>query len=186
MSKTMSANQPAVHAYATSILQLAKESGQVDPIAGELREIHQILSENPAFQSLLADPGVSEAEREQVLKRVFAGKINQILMNALGVMNNKGRLGILSEVAQNYQDLLDEERGKIEVDVTVAQKLSNEELEQVRRRVGEALKKDVIIHQYVDDSIIGGLIVRVQDKLIDASVRTQLQMIKQQMLSSRK
>jgi F-type H+-transporting ATPase subunit delta len=80
--------------------------------------------------------------------------------------------------------MLDEQLGKIEVDVTVAQKLSSEQLEEVRQRVSAALKKDAVVHQYVDESIIGGLVIRVQDKLIDASVKTQLAAMKQQLLSA--
>jgi len=71
------------------------------------------------------------------------------------------------------------------VDVTTAQRLSPEELEQVREKISVALKKDAVIHQYVDESIIGGLVLRVGDKLIDASVETQLQTIKRQLLAAR-
>jgi F-type H+-transporting ATPase subunit delta len=69
--------------------------------------------------------------------------------------------------------------------VTVASKLSADQLEEVRKKVGAALKKEAVVHQYVDDSIIGGLIVRVQDKLIDASVKTQLAAMRQQLLAAR-
>ena len=59
--------------------------------------------------------------------------------------------------------------------MTVAQRLTAEQLEQVRQQVSQALKKDAVVHQYVDESIIGGLVLRVGDKLIDASVRNQLE-----------
>jgi len=80
---------------------------------------------------------------------------------------------------------VDEQAGKIEVDVTVAQKLSPDQLEEVRQKVSAALKKDAIVHQYVDDSIIGGLILRVQDKLIDASIKTQISKLREQLLAAR-
>ncbi len=71
------------------------------------------------------------------------------------------------------------------MDVTVAARLSPEQLEVVRQSVSSALKKDAVIHQYVDESIIGGLVLKVQDKMIDASVRSQLEMLKRQLLANR-
>ena len=103
----------------------------------------------------------------------------------LRLLNVKGRLGLLRQIDQAFDDLLDEQFGKVEVDVTVAQRLSDDELEQVRQTVGAALKRDAVIHQYVDESIIGGLVLRVQDRLIDSSVRAQLAAIKEQMLAAR-
>ena len=60
-----------------------------------------------------------------------------------------------------------------------------EQLEKVRQKVSEALKKDAVIHQYVDDSIVGGMILRVQDQLIDASVKNQLRAMREQLLAAR-
>src|SRR5207248_11111182 len=145
------------------------------PIAEELGGLRQVLAENPSFRAFLADPSIGEAERTQVLKKVFEGKLQPLLDHFMKLLAAKGKLGQLDQIADAYDDLLDEQLGKIEVDVTVAQKLSPDQLEQVRQKVSAALNKDAVVHQYVDDSIIGGLILRVQDKLIDASVKTQIQ-----------
>ena len=74
--------------------------------------------------------------------------------------------------------------GKIEVDVTVAQRLDPGTLEEVRQRISAALKKDAIVHQYVDESIIGGLVLRIEDKLIDGSVLAQLERMKRKLMQS--
>jgi F-type H+-transporting ATPase subunit delta len=74
--------------------------------------------------------------------------------------------------------------GKIEVDVTVAHRLDAGTLEDVRKRVSSALKKDAIVHQYVDESIIGGLVLKVEDKLIDGSVRAQLDRMKRKLMQA--
>src|SRR3954469_22519559 len=99
------------------------------------------------------------------------------------LLASKGKLAHLDQIADAYDDLLDEQLGKIEVDVTVAQKLTAEQLEQVRQKVSAALNKDAVVHQYVDESIIGGLVLRVQDKLIDASVKTQIHKLREQLLA---
>jgi F-type H+-transporting ATPase subunit delta len=161
---------PIAVSYATALLELANERQITQPIAEDLHGLRDVLAENPSFRAFLSDPSIGDAERTEVLKRVFAGKIQPLIEHFLEVLAAKGRLSHVEQIADAYDDLLDEQAGKIEVDVTVAQKLSAEQLEEVRQKVSSALKKDAVVHQYVDESIIGGLILRVQDKLIDASV----------------
>src|SRR5215213_3575774 len=172
-------------AYAKSLLELANESNQTEAINGDLQALREAMESDRSFEQFFRNPSISDAERLEVLNKALSGGGSQLLKNFLGVLGAHGRLGILADVAGAYDDLLGEQLGKIEVDVTVPQRLSPEQLEQVRQRVSEALKKDAVIHQYVDESIIGGLILRVQDKLIDASVKNQLRAMREQLLAAR-
>ena len=184
--KAATANSPTVLAYARSMLELGNERKQADKIGRELSGLREVLDENPAFGAFLADPGIGTAERTGALEKIFRGRVSPLVMNFLLVMNDKGRLRLLKQVADAYGALLDEQNGKVEVDVTVAKKLGREQLAEVRERVSQALGKDAVVHQYVDEDIIGGLILRVEDKLIDASVRNQLDMIRERMLAARR
>src|SRR4051812_33953345 len=175
---------PSAVAYATALIELANERQLTQPIADDLGSLRQILAEMPTFRAYLADPSVGEVERSATMKRVFSGKISPLLEHFMEVLASKGKLGRLGEIADAYDELLEEQQGKIEVDVTVAQKLTPQQLEDVRKKVSAALKKDAVVHQYVDDSIIGGLVLRVQDQLIDASVKTQIQMLREQLLAA--
>src|SRR4051812_12333011 len=177
-------HSPTTLSYAQSLLELASEQNQAEPIGQELGQLAEIIEQQPTFAAYLADPGIAHEERAKVLRETFAGKVSPLMWNFMGVLNLKRRLKEIPAITAAYDDLLDEKLGKIEVDVTVAQKLSSEQLEQVRQRVSQALKKEAVIHQYVDDSIIGGLLLRVQDKLIDASVRSQLNAMREQLLAS--
>jgi F-type H+-transporting ATPase subunit delta len=167
------------------LFELARDGGTADEIGKDLAGIAEVLRTNPTFEAFLRDPGIGQVERTRVIDQVLKPKVSPLLANFLGVLNAHGRLGLLGQIASAYGDLQDEASGKIEVDVTTAQKLSSDELEQVRTKVSAALKKDAVIHQYVDESIIGGLVLRVEDKLIDASVRTQLETMKRQLMAAR-
>ncbi|QOV89143.1 ATP synthase F1 subunit delta [Humisphaera borealis] len=173
------------NAYARSLLDLANGQSQATEIGQELSQIKEVLDAEPAFAAMLSNPAISEASRVSILQRAFEGKVHPLVWNFLRVLNVKGRLGELRAIDTAYSDMLDEQFGKVEVDVTVAQRLEDWQLEQVRQAVSSALKRDAVVHQYVDESIIGGLILRVQDKLIDTSVRGQLASIKQKMLAVR-
>jgi F-type H+-transporting ATPase subunit delta len=179
-----SASSPVVARYARSLLQLAGERQQAEEVRTELRGLREVLDANPTLMQLLGDPGVSQARRGALLNRVFGGRVSPTVLNFLGVLNAKGRLGLLPEIIEAYDDLLDEQLGNVEVDVTVAQRLDADQLEQVRRRVSEALGRHAVVHQYVDPAIIGGLVLRVQDRLIDASVRFQLESMRKRLLEA--
>jgi F-type H+-transporting ATPase subunit delta len=185
MPQKQQRNSAVGAAYAKPLLELANEQKQAEAVGQELRGLRELVESNPIFAEFLSNPGVGEAERGEAIGRVFGGRASPLLMNFLRVLNARGRLGILPQASQAYDDLLDQLFGKVEVDVTVAHRLSADELEQVRRRVGEALGKEAVVHQYVDESIIGGLVLRVQDRLIDASVRSQLRAMREQMLAAR-
>jgi F-type H+-transporting ATPase subunit delta len=176
---------PTAFNYAHALLELANEGQQqAEEIAEELRDVRQVIDANPNFGLFLADPAISELERGNVIKKIFEGRVSRLLLDFMGVLNVKGRLGMFTEIAGAYGDLLEAQLSKVEVDVTVAQKLDDQQLEEVRQRVSQALKREAVVHQYVDESIIGGLLLRVQDQLIDASVRYQLQSIKNRMMAS--
>lgn len=168
--------------YARSLLELADERGEVEPVANDMGALKQVLEENPTFAAFLRDPGISAEERKAVLDKTFGEDLNPLVGRFLHLMNERHRLGRLPEFIDAFEYLLDQRLGKVEVDVTVATKLEDEQLEDVRRRVGEALGKEAVVHQYVDEEIIGGMILRVGDKIVDASVRRQLDAMRERLL----
>ena len=175
---------PAALAYAQSLLELANERKQAEPIGQELAAVRQLVEENPSFAEILTNPSVSIDERARLLDKVFRHKASDLVFNTLGVLNRKNRLRLIAQISRGYDDLLDEQLGKVEVDLTVAQKLTPEQLEQARQRVGKALGREAVVHQYVDPDVLGGVVLRVGDKLIDASVRYQLKALKEQLLAA--
>jgi F-type H+-transporting ATPase subunit delta len=179
----MKQSGPAVQ-YARALLDLANEKKQAEKIGEEMAELGKIIESNKSLASFLSDPGISSSDRAAMLNKVFKGKVSPLVMNLMGVLNSKRRLGLLHGITQAYQQLLDEQLGKVEVDMTVAHRLDGAALEQVKKRISQALKKDAIVHQYVDDKIIGGMVLRVDDKLIDASVKSQLEAMKRQLLAA--
>ena len=176
---------PTAISYARALLELAREQQTHALIAQELAGLRKAIEANPSFKQFLRDPGISKEERRGVFERALKPEVHPLTASFLGVLNQHGRAGLLDEIAAAYQSLLDQLQGKVEVEVTTAKKLTKEQLEQVRRRLGEVLKKTAVVNQRVDESIIGGLVLKVQDKLLDASVRSQLQTMKKRLLDKR-
>jgi F-type H+-transporting ATPase subunit delta len=178
------ARHQSAAAYARALLDLANERGQALALAAELQAVAALVAADSGFALFLRSPTVSEAARRPVLERIFAGRCSELLLNLLRVMNRHGRLGALAALAVEYQRLLDEQEGNLHVEVTVAAELETGLLEEIGRRVGAALRKRALPRQKVDPDIIGGLVLRVGDKLIDGSVRCQLERCRQRMLAA--
>jgi len=166
-------------------LDLANGQNQAKEIGQELDDLAKVIDSDPSFQTFLSNPAIGHADREQLIIKVFQGRVAPLLMNFLLVANRRARLGLLGEMAVAYSDLLDQQFGIIEVDATVSQRLSPDEFEQVRQRIAQTLKREVVLHQYIDESIIGGLVLRIGDRLLDASVKAQLRAIRRQLLTRR-
>src|SRR3954465_6420170 len=115
MAQTMKQSGAAVQ-YARALLDLANEKNQAHPMGQELAEIGKILEGNKSLASFISDPGISAADRVELLNKVFKGRVSPLVFNTMGVLNSKGRLGLLHGVTEAYQELLDEQLGKVEVD----------------------------------------------------------------------
>jgi F-type H+-transporting ATPase subunit delta len=178
--------QHSAAAYAHAILDLANAKGpaEAQALAEELNAVRQIVEANPHFALFLRNPTLDEADKRRAIDSVFAGKISELLLNTLRVMNHHGRLGAFPSLETEYHRLLDIQLGNVDVEVTVASELDAPMLEEVRQRVGTVLKKNAVMRQKVDGRIIGGLLLRVGDQLIDGSVKAQIEVMKRRLLAA--
>jgi F-type H+-transporting ATPase subunit delta len=177
-------NEATLTSYAEALLELADARGQTDAVAADVAGVAEVVNADPAFAKYLADPTVKRHEREQTLATVFEGKINGLLLAFLQVLSSKNHLAHFPGIAGAFKKLLDVRSGKVAVEVTVAKELSAGELEDVRQQISQKLNKDAQITQKIDESIIGGLVLKIGDKLIDGSVKSQLDSIKSRMIAA--
>lgn len=180
-STTTGNHSPLALTYAQALIELAGD--RAADIGQDLDGIAEVLEASPAFALYLADPAIGHIERTQTLERIFKGKVDDLVWKFIGTMNNKGRAGHLPEVIAAYRELLDHKLGKVEVDLTVAQPLTDDQLARAQQLISTALDKEAVVHQHVNDAIIGGVVLRVGDQLIDASVRNQLAAVRHKLLS---
>src|SRR5215207_1870195 len=161
---------PLSVAYAQSLLQLANERKEGEPLGQQLADVRKIVESNASAGEMFTNPSVSVDERAKLLDKVFRHNVSPLIFNLLGVMNQHGRLGLITQVAEAYDDLLDEQLGKVEVDLIVAQKRAPDQLAAAQQKISAAIGRQAVLHQYEDNKIIGGMVIRVGDKLSDASV----------------
>ena len=169
--------------YAKSLMELAEDAGVIDDIADELSQLTTLVATQPELSALLNNKAISAAARTRSIEAIFSGRVSDLTYRFLQVLNDKGRLGVLPTVNAAFARLLKEKRGEVDVHVTSAQPLSAAQLDAVATKVGSAIDGKAIVTADVDESLIGGLKLRIGDQQIDGSVATQLQNIKRDIIA---
>lgn len=171
--------------YARSLFQLAEQAGgqdKIEEVNDELEQILELTRRDPVFAEFLTSPIVDAKARADSLRRILDGRVTDLTLRFLLVLNNKGRLPKFESIAEAYSSLMQEAFGRIEVDVHTAGELGPEAVEAIRTRVRDALGREPVLHTYVDPSMIGGVRLRIGDRLIDGSVSRRLRRLRDELL----
>jgi len=170
--------------YAASLFEIAEAIGgqaAIESTMGELEEILELARQDASFGEFLASQILSSDDRATSLETIFRGRASDHVVNFLKVLSDKGRLAHLAVIAAAYDALVQKHFGRIEVDVYTASPASEELLGSLRDRLRGILNKEPVLHAYVDESMIGGLRLRIGDELVDASVATQLRKMREEL-----
>lgn len=172
--------------YARTLLQMAEQKGGRDvamEVLGELEDLLETARQDQKFGEFLASRVVPMGKRGLTLQKILGGRISDLTLRFILVVNRKGRLGHLPAIVAAYDLAAQEKYGRVEVDVFTAEPIDSERSRRIQSGLAAALKKDVVIHPYVDSEMIGGVKIRVGDQFIDASVATQLSKLGDQLIN---
>lgn len=169
--------------YAQALLELAEEANARDEVADELAQIERIAREQPEFVRLISTRTLSEEQRARVIENLFKSRVSDLVYRFLQVVNAKNRLDRTVGIAWALAKLVDERRGIVRVDMFVPESIDDSRVGQVARRIGEAIGGEVILRQHVQPGLIGGMKLRIEDRLIDGSVAAQLRLIRHKMVA---
>jgi F-type H+-transporting ATPase subunit delta len=160
--------------YARSLLDLAKESRTVEAVAADLEAVSTLLAQQPDLEAFLASPYFAEQTKRDLIREVFTGRLDRMTVNFLSVMIDHNRAAILPRILARFRQLYRAYQGYESVSVTVAQSPSQEQFQKLSREVAEAMRVKIDLEVLVDPSILGGVILRHGDKMLDNSVRGRL------------
>jgi F-type H+-transporting ATPase subunit delta len=175
------AKAPTARRYAQALFAIAQEKGTAEAWLSDLRELAETLDE-PTVSLYLSTPRVSAEDKLGVVTQVTQGR-DPMIANLVGLLASRQGVGMLSRVAEAYSDLLNVSLGRIKAEVTTATAMSPEQQKRLGDSLGASLKKEVVLETRQDPEIIGGVLVRVGDQIIDGSVRTKLASLKQNLAS---
>ncbi|WP_061028896.1 F0F1 ATP synthase subunit delta [Bradyrhizobium sp. CCH5-F6] len=168
--------------YATALFELARDQKAVDEVKADLDKFEALLTESADLNRLVRSPVFAADAQSRALSAVLAkAGIAGIAANFLKVLTANRRLFVVADVIRAYRALVAKFKGEATADVTVAEALSDKNLDALKAALKSVTGKDVALNVKVDPSIIGGLVVKVGSRMVDGSLRTKLNSIKHAM-----
>lgn len=172
--------------YAQALIEVAAEMGAIERVGNELNSFAELLDRDGGdLRRALCTPLFTRDDKSAVLAGLLPRLgIAPLTSNFLLLLNEKGRLASVAEVARRYATLANERAGRVKVEVTTAEPMTPQIEAEVRATMEAATGKQVILVAKVDRSLIGGMVASVNGKVYDSSIRTRLEMLKQSLLQN--
>ena len=178
----MARTTSAARRYAEAAFQLATRDDTFDAWAKDLATVNELVGDE-RIARIVSNPSVPRAEREATIDRLLAKRVSPLVLNIVRLLDQRGRLMLLPAIAAEFTRLLDAKRGVVAATVTSAAPLEKDEIKEIAARLETMTGQTVKLATAVDPSLIGGLTVRVGDRMIDASVRGRLERLRDQLVA---
>ena len=167
--------------YAEALFQLSEEENITKEIYNELHDVVEVIKNNKELDNVLKSPLVAKNEKTQLIEALFNNKINNNLKNFLKILVEKGRISSLKSIELPFKELLNDKHTIIEGTVISAIALTEKQVKELEEKLSKKYNKNVTLENEVDQSILGGVLVRLGNTQIDGSVKTRLNNIKDQL-----
>jgi F-type H+-transporting ATPase subunit delta len=158
--------------YSQAVFSIAREKNELDRWQSDLKKI-AALGDDAELIAFLENPKVRFEDKAKLLAKAL-GKVNPLALNLVYLLVTKGRFGMVTDIADEYQRLLDSYRGIERAEVTTAIPLDDKDRRKLEKRLEMIVGKKVVVKSEVDPSVLGGVVARVGGKLLDGSTRSKL------------
>jgi F-type H+-transporting ATPase subunit delta len=160
--------------YSQTLFELASQQKLVDTVKNDLDILAELITDEEDFLAFMTSPYFSLEQKKQLLQKI-CGNFNVLTLNFLMVAASHNRISALPSIIKDYEKLYQDYHNYCDIHATVSQALTSSELEALKTSLAAAMNNDkIILETAVDPSIIGGIIIRYSDKVIDNSVRNRL------------
>jgi F-type H+-transporting ATPase subunit delta len=173
----MARRETAARRYAEAAFELGRGDGTLDAWADDVARLSEALA-NPQIEAIVKHPAIAFARKEEVLRRVVGGGVSKEALALVLLMIRRGRPKQVAAMVERFNELLRRERGIVRAEVRTALPLDDTERTAVSERLRALTGEKVEISEIVDSSLIGGIAVRIGDRLYDASVRSRLERLR--------
>lgn len=165
--------------YAKAIFEIASSEGEIERVADELYRIARVLEKQHELRETLTDIAVPLDAKESLLDEILGDKVSPHTLNILKFVVNQGKARRLVEIADDLAGLAEEESKREIAEVRTAVPLSGDQTEKLAEALSKATGKNVSVKVIVDPSVIGGVVARVGDTVIDGSIQSKLESLKE-------
>jgi F-type H+-transporting ATPase subunit delta len=167
--------------YAKSLLTLAVERGSLEETRKDIDLFIKVCEENRDFVLLLRNPIVQKSKKSTIINEIFSDKVSELTLAFLSIIVRKGREKFLPQIAEAFITLYNEHKGIIKAEVTTTFALTEDLRNEVKKVVREISGKTVSLTEVIDESIIGGFIIKVGDRQIEDTISSKLNVLRREM-----
>lgn len=165
--------------YATALFDLADSDRLLDQVAQDLAELGHMIDESADLDRLIRSPAISCQDQGRAMSAVLEkAKMSELTQKFIGTVVKNRRLFAIKAMIGAYQALLSEKRGEATAEVVSATPLGKKQIERIGAALKKAVGSDVTIDATVDESLLGGLIVKIKSRMVDSSLKTKLQQLR--------
>lgn len=166
--------------YAKALLEIGQEDGNLEQYGVELNRMAQLFRESEELETALANPAIALDNRRRLLD-IFLDKLelSPMVKNFYRLLLDRGRIACTRDITELYSQLLDEVKGVVRAQVLAAAPLSEQEIQRIKDALQKVAGNEVIIEMKEDPSLIGGVVAKIGDLVLDGSVKSQLESLKE-------
>lgn len=169
--------------YGEALFQLALEEGKVEVFTEEIEGISEVLAENPDFFRLMTHPQIDKEEKLQVMETVFRGRVSEEMTGFFHILIEKGRFGEIEAIFSYYMEKMREYKKIGVAIVQSAVALSGEQQKKIEEKLLATTQfESMEMHYEVREELIGGLVIRIGDRVVDSSIRTKLEKMRSRLM----
>lgn len=170
--------------YAEALLELARDDDAIEDYSQTIHRIADLIETERDFRRFLDTPRVEVEEKKAAIREVFESQVPGRLLRFLYVVIDKRRQRLIPSIASEFTDLVNEHFGRLQVGITVAREPDESFRQRTRERLERAFQKEILAQYRVEPRILGGIIVRVGDRVMDGSLRRRLQSLRRSLLKT--
>ncbi|MCI5825022.1 MAG: ATP synthase F1 subunit delta [Candidatus Gastranaerophilales bacterium] len=173
-------NETIAKRYSRALIESA--GSEVDAIRNDLGLINETINSSSDLKNVILNPTFNEEKVEEIIGDIFSSKISEKTLNFLKMLIKAHRMDIFEDITYWYCEFDDELKNKLKVSVTSAIVLNDETKERLKHKLEAKFKKTILLNYAVDESIIGGLIIKANDKIIDGSIKSKYERLKKSLV----
>ena len=185
MASGIKQRNPVAQAYAGALLAVAMEKGEADLYRDQLVAISTSVEGDAQIQVFLESPKIRRSDKKAALEKALSGQVSVAVLNLILILIDRGRQGLIEDIAHAYQDRMDVLAGRVNATITSATKLSSAIRKALVGAIAKKLDKEVVSTEQVDPDLLAGLTIQVGDLVVDGSLRTQLRKVRQEVSQTR-
>jgi F-type H+-transporting ATPase subunit delta len=170
--------------YSAALYALAKESGAVESTVREVDGFVRLLASDAQVEEFFASPVIDRTQKADMLRSALAGRASELVENFIVLLVKKRRENLIDAIARQMHDLSDADAGRSDALIATPIPLAPHELAELARRLSNVYKRTIVPQPKVDPGLLGGAVVQVGDRYVDASVAGKLEAVRRHLLAS--